>query len=252
MKTAIRAFAIMLAFAVLFPTAAPAQNLAEGYCIVRHPLEAVLVSQRSTCEQQHIIQQQRGGADDGNVVWINTTEHHYSDRSRSRPWEKSRPWIPGFLYGDNLEQAYMLGTYANGYHFVISGYNRGSSLTLFAWDGVSHTTYLVAGWANLVTKELSYMGYLIRRLYTEGETFADIVRIMDGLVGIAIDIVEMSVGTIYGVLGIVIGSIVNPLDTLSNIPGGALLIAESVLTAIWNTLANFLSLFTLGYIDVSK
>lgn len=87
MKRTLRAFAIVLAFAV-FPSAAPAQNLAEGYCVVRHPLEAMLVQQRTTRERQHVIWQQRGGADDGNVVWINTTAHYYSDTSRSKPWIK--------------------------------------------------------------------------------------------------------------------------------------------------------------------
>ena len=231
---------------------APAGGIAEGYCILRHPLEAIFVSQKTTCEQQHVIQRQCGGCDDSNIIWINTTEHHYTDRSRSKPWQESRPWTPEFLYSENLERAYMMGTYANGYHFLVSDYKRGSHLTLSSWDGVSHITYLVAGWANLVTKEMSYLGYLIRRLYTKGETFSDAARIIDAFLSLSIDVIEMSFGTIYGILGILVGVVLHPIETLTNIPGGILLVIETVFTAAWNTFGNFVSLFTLGYIDISK
>lgn len=214
----------------------------KGYCSLRHPVEA-LTSNRVTCESQHIVQQQSGGSDGGNTIWINTVEHDYLDRSADRPWETERPWFN--LGDDNLERAYMMGTYANGYHFLTYDHHGSGSLTLFTWDGVSHITYVIASVTNFITKEMSYLGYQWER---GGK--GQVTQYIDAIVGIMIDLAEVGLGVMYGLLGMVVGTIFNPLDTITNIPGGFLLSIEATVEGIANTISDIISLITLGTIQL--
>lgn len=236
---------ISLAFLMLIisgPANAFNKLIGKGYCSIRHPVEAI-TSNRVTCESQHIVQQQSGGSDGRNTIWINTIEHDYLDRSADRPWETERPW---FDWGDdNLERAYMMGTYANGYHFLTYDHHGGGNLTLFTWDGVSHITYVIASVANFITKEMSYIGYQWER-GDKGQA----TQYIDAIIGILIDFVEVSLGVMYGLLGMIVGTIFNPVDTVMNIPGGILLSLETIAEGIANTVSDLISLVTLGSIQL--
>ncbi|GAA0695227.1 hypothetical protein GCM10009104_23620 [Marinobacterium maritimum] len=200
-------------------------------------------STRVTCESQHIVQQQSGGRDGLNTIWINTVEHDYLDRSTDKPWETERPWLN---WGDaNLERAYMMGTYANGYHFITYDHHGGGNLTLFTWDGVSHATYMIASVANFITKEMSYIGYQWERGSKNQTT-----QYFDAIIGILIDFIEVALGIFYGLLGMLVGTILNPIDTLTNIPGGIALSLESIVEGISNTVSDLVSLCTLGSIQL--
>ena len=214
----------------------------KGYCALRHPIES-LSSDRVSCESQHIVQQQSGGGDENNTIWINTTLHDYLDRSQDKPWEKERPWLN--FGDDNLERAYMMGTYANGYHFITYGHHGNGQLTLFTWDGMSHLTYMVSSVFNFITKEMSYVGYQIDRQHKH-----QVTQYVDAVIGVFIDIFEVSFGVMYGLLGIFIGTICNPIDTLTNIPGGIALCIETMFEGVINTGSDIISLFTLGTVEL--
>lgn len=208
----------------------------KSYCEIRHPQEAA-ISNRKACEQQHIIQQQSGGHHTANVIWINTIEHDYADRSSTKPWQNNRPWL--HFWGDqNLESAFMMGTYANGYHFQVHDYRQEKSyLTLFEWDGASHAVYVVSNTLNHFAKLLSYMAYQFR---------SNSPMYVDAIIGILIDSIELFVGVLYGLLGIVVGTIWNPIDTIINLIPAFALIIESTIKGVANTLLGGISVITLG------
>ena len=220
------------------------KTIGKGYCTLRHPIEALSHVRKTTCESQHIIQQQSGGEDKNNTIWINGVEHTYLDRSFDKPWEKERP---RFTLGgdDNLERAYMMGVYANGYHFLTYDHHGNGSLTLFKWDGASHMTYIIASLSNFITKEMSYIGYQWERDRNNLST-----QYIDAVIGIFIDFVELSLGLVYGVVGMIIGTLFNPWDTLTNIPGGLAFSIEALFEGVANTLSDIISLFTLGFIQL--
>jgi len=219
------------------------KSIGKGYCTIRHPVEAVTSRRSATCESQHVIQQQSGGGDKENTIWISTSEHDYLDRSSDRPWMKERPW---FNIGDaNLERAYMQGVYARGFHFLIYDHHRNGVPTLWAWDGASHATYAVASIFNVITKEMSYIGYQIDRWDREKDT-----QFIDALIGIVIDLVELGFGIAYSMLGIIVGTLFNPIDTLLNIPGAVCLSLESIIEGIANTGSDIIALFTLGFVEL--
>lgn len=231
-------------FSLLLSSQANAFNksIGKGYCALRHPTES-LTSDRVSCESQHIVQQQHGGLDDKNTIWINTTHHDYLDRSVDKPWEKERPWLN---FGDsNLERAYMMGTYANGYHFFTYDHHGDGALTLFTWDGMSHATYVVSSIANFITKEMSYIGYQMDRGGKGQKT-----QYIDAVIGIFIDLIEVIFGVFYGLLGIIVGTIFNPIDTITNIPGALTLSVESIVEGVANTGSDIVSLFTLGFVEL--
>lgn len=214
-------------------------QLGELYCTIRHPEEAI-TSSRHTCERQHLIQRQSKGSDTENVIFVNTYEHDYLDRSRWKPWERNRPWLK--LWGDdNLESAFMMGVYANGYHYQVYDYQgEHSATTLLKWDGASHATYVLASLFNFITKSLSYVDYQFEK---------DQPMFIDATVGILIDFVELGVGIGYGALGMIVGTIWNPIDTALNLIPACALVMESTFKGVANTLLDIVSLVTLRSIS---
>lgn len=210
-----------------------------AYCSIRHPVES-LTSPRHACERQHILQQQSGGAHAVNTIHINTVEHDYADRAGTNPpWEVAEDGMWGDWGDDNLKRAYKMGVYANGYHFLVYDYKGDGEMTLLEWDGASHFTYMVGSAFNFITKELSYIGYQWKR--DGGHS-----QMLDALLGVFIDLAEVAVGLGYGALGVVVGTLWNPLDTFFNLPGMLVYSAEAIAVGIWNTFADLLSLATLG------
>ena len=209
-----------------------------AYCAVRHPVEA-FTTNRTACERQHILQRQGGGGHSVNTIWINTVEHDYADRSGANPpWEVSERGMWGDWGDDNLKRAYKMGVYANGYHFLVYDYRGDGEVTLIEWDGASHFTYVVASAFNFITKEASYVGFQWRR----GDGRAQHV---DSILGVFVDFAEVAVGIGYGAIGIVVGTLLNPVDTLFNFAGMLVYSVESVAVGLWNTLVDILSLLTL-------
>lgn len=232
---------LLCIFYTITPTPAFAfnKNFGKGYCTLRHPVEAISTD-RAACESQHIIQQQSGGTNQENTIWINTTLHSYLDRSSCKPWEKQRPALK--LWGDaHIEQAYMMGVWANGYHFFVYNHHSVGTMTLFKWDGATHLLYLISNIINMPQKEINNFAYQIER-YQKNQT----TQFIDAVVGVLFDLGEVAIGSIYSVVGIIIGTILNPWDTLKNIPPLVTLGIGSVFNAVWLFLKGLAALFTLG------
>lgn len=221
------------------------KTIGNGFCSVRHPIEAMAPVRKTGCESQHVIQKRSGGTDEKNTIWINGVEHVYADLSVDRPWEKKRPWSR-WLVDDNAERAYMMGVFANGFHFVVYDHHGEGHATITEWDGVSHLTYGVASAFNFISKELTYLGYQVERtLHKKQEA-----RWVDATLGIFVDLAEVAVGMGYCVVGVVVGTLFNPLDTIKNFLGGILLIVESAAMGIYYTVSDIISLFTLGSLQI--
>ncbi len=215
-----------------------------AYCSIRHPVEALTTNRQSTCERQHILQRQSGGGDRVNTIWINTVEHDYVDRIGSNPpWEVSEEGMWGDWGDDNLKRAYKMGLYANGYHFMVYDYRGDGEMTLLEWDGASHVTYMIASLFNFITKELSYIGFQWQR--GGGQT-----QYTDAILGVFVDLAEVVVGIGYGSVGVVVGTLLNPVDTFFNLAGMLVYSLESAAVGLWNTVADVLSLVTLGWVQV--
>lgn len=210
-----------------------------GYCATRHPIESVL-SKRASCESQHVIQQQSGGDDNTNTIWINTTQHTYLDRSVCKPWENERPSFT-FLSDANIERAYMMGTWALGYHYFMYDHHGEGRATLTLWDGSTHLIYIVSSVINFPQKEINYIAYQIERFKKNQET-----QIADAALGVFLDLIELSIGVAYSATGVIIGTILNPLDTMRNIPSLITLLLGTFTNSIWHFFKGLVALFTLG------
>lgn len=210
-----------------------------GYCVTRHPVESAF-SERSSCESQHVIQQQSGGNDDTNTIWINTTQHTYLDRSVCKPWENDRPSFSP-LSDANIERAYMMGTWALGYNYFMYDHHGDGKTTLTLWDGSTHLLYMVSSIINFPQKEINYIAYQIERFKKNQET-----QITDAALGVFIDLIELSIGVAYSSIGLITGTIFNPLDTIRNSISLITLLLETFFYSIWYFFKGLLALFTIG------
>lgn len=215
------------------------KTIGKGYCTIRHPIESISTD-HSSCESQHIIQQQSGGTDKANTIWINTNLHSYLDRSVCKPWEKQRPELKP-LGDDHIEQAYMIGVFANGYNFFVYNHHGTGTATLMEWDGASHLLYLMSTIINLPQKEVNNFSYQIER-YQKNQT----TQFIDAGFGIFIDLIEIAFGSIYSIVGIILGTVLNPLDTLKNIPSLITLGVSSVFNSVWLLVKGIVAIFTFG------
>ena len=220
------------------------ETVGRGYCEIRHPVESLYPVRNRGCESQHVVQLQEGGTDRHNTIWINAVLHAYLDLSKDRPWERERPWA-GTFADENAERAYMIGVYANGFHFAVYDHHGNGHATLTEWDGVSHLIYGVSSVFNFVTKEMTYLGYQIERA-NEGKK----TQWIDAVLGVCVDLIEVLIGLGYCAVGVVIGSIFNPVDTIINVPGGILLILEAIVEGIANTISDVVSLVSLGWVEL--
>jgi hypothetical protein len=214
----------------------------KAYCGLTHPAELFSPVRRSTCEEQHVIQQQSGGGNAGNVVWWAASSHVRTDLWAGQPWKSNRPWVVFGLTGDarqNLEKAYMLGTFGSTWSLFQHSY-RGqgdSSLILAEFDGVSNLLYGISWFANLPQKYVNKVSYISDRGYWHllvDMVIAVFILGLEGLLAIAVTL-----------LGTVVGTVLNPIDTLAAIPGGLWLVVETMIAAVANYLTGVMHFFSL-------
>ncbi|WP_374431090.1 hypothetical protein [Ideonella dechloratans] len=235
-------FFIVIGFFSAGDAGAFSGQVGKVYCTIRHPQEAI-ASDGVACESQHVIQQQSGGQDDLNTIWISRNQHSYLDRSRCKPWENERPAFPTPLADENIERAYMIGVWAQGYHALIYDHHGEGELTLFAWDGSSHILYLLASMVNLPQKIINNFSYQIERMRKGQETY-----FFDASLAVAVDIVEVAFGSIYSAVGVVVGTIFNPWDTVRNIPSLVMLSIEAVVNSVWLFLKGVSAVLSFGFV----
>lgn len=224
-------------------------KVGEAYCALTHPTEFIfkLGNKRSTCEEQHVIQQQSGGGDIANVVWWPASHHVRTDVYGSQPWQNNRPWIVlGFTQDNkvNLEKAYMMGAHGLTWSLFQHSYNgRGpSKLIAIEFDGVSNLLYGFAWLVNTPQKYVNQMAYLVDKGHW--------VLIIDMLILIFVLAIEMLVALVVTVGGAVAGLIFNPVDTLFAIPGGIWLAIEACIAAVFQLVVGVWGLLTAGVIGI--
>ncbi|MCX4196524.1 hypothetical protein OMR07_13855 [Methylobacterium organophilum] len=155
--------------------------------------------------------------------------------------DPSRAALAPALADLNMERAYMTGVWAQGYHFFIYDHHGDGQLTLTEWDGATHLLYLISTIANYPQKQVNQIAYQIER-YRKGQT----TQIIDTAIAIPIDLAEVAIGVFYSIAGMVIGTVLNPIDTLRNIVSLITLGAGSLFNAVWLLLKGAVAVATLG------
>lgn len=231
---------------LVFPVTSEAlvKEISFKYCEYTHPVEFFSpIRNDNTCEEQHVIQQQQGGLDWGNITVIPASSHITTDSwGGGGVWKQKTVWASDYSTDrpggtgdaeDALEQAYRLGRYQLEYSFFLYDY-RGDEATptILTWDGVSHLVYTISWWANFPAKYLRKTAYIIEKDRP--------LLIIDHLIQFPILITEGVVGFFYSIFGVIAGTIAQPLDTFFAFFGGVALIISSVFGGILDI---FLTLF---------
>jgi hypothetical protein len=199
------------------------------YCSVTNPVEWISPVRRSVCEEQHVVQQQSGGGDTTNVVWWSASEHVRTDIWADKPWESSRPWLVfGFTSDNNtnLEKAYMLGTYGVSFSLFQHSYKGqgDSSLIAAEFDGASNALYAWSFIVNQPQKQINQFAYILDKGHYR--------LLIDWVLGLGVMALEIVIAVFAGIVGLVIGTVLNPLDTLFAIPSALLLAGETLIPAV--------------------
>jgi hypothetical protein len=198
----------------------------------------------NTCEEQHIIQQQHGGSNWGNISLIPVSSHITTDTwnghgviMQGKVWETTPDTDRWGMTSDSenaLEQSYKLGRYQLEYVFLLYNYKSDKwHSTLLNWDGMSHIVYGISWWVNFPSKYIRKASYLMDK--------GKYSLLIDHAIQLPILIVEGTIGGIYSLTGAVVGTIMQPMDTLSAIIGGVYLILKAILMGFIDF---FLSIFT--------
>lgn len=233
---------ILVLFSANAEAASWSYQVGKAYCGITHPTEMVSPIRRTTCEEQHVIQQQSGGGNEANTVWWSASSHVRTDVWASKPWENNRPWIVlGFTKDakKNLEKAYMLGTFGSTWSFFQHGYrgNGESKLIITDFDGVSNLLYGFSWFLNTPQKFLNKTAYIADKGHWS--------LLID--MGIAVFVLgfEAIAALLTTLVGAVVGTIFNPIDTLLAIPGGLWLLVETTIAAVANYITGIFQFFSL-------
>lgn len=243
--------AVMLATLFLTTNASAegtVQYIGKTYCEIKHPIQKVTgdhYQSEHVCEEQHIKPQSRNGSDYENIVWINKFEHTRTDRIKSKLWITERP-TKKYFSDDILINSYMLSREHKGYHFLRYDYsqrgNRDWAISLFKLDGASHAVYTWGSIVNFPAKELEYINFMVHN-----QSASSFGWWVDFIFGVVVDFFEVFAGFFYGCLGLVVGSLFNPIDTISNIPMGIYYLADTTFFAALDFVVEGFHFVSFGY-----
>jgi hypothetical protein len=234
------------------------------YCEWTHPVELFNpIRYDNTCEQQHVFQQQNGGAADSTVYWA-ASHHIYTDSTKSRfdlsEFEVKKPFEdnPFLLFGDSskyskcdgdscydLVSAYKMGTYGLPYSFWWNQHRgsmgtgrgvKGSTLLTTEFDGVSHLLYGYSYLVNIPQKQINQLAYYVNK----DRWFL----ILDWVVGLFVQVLEVGFCLVGSVVGLVVGTIFNPFDTVFSIPNGIVLLVQTTWVAVSQLVFSIFNLVT--------
>ncbi|MCK4841014.1 MAG: hypothetical protein KAT04_03925 [Methylococcales bacterium] len=222
------------------------KRFAFGYCNITHPIEMFNnIRHDNTCEEQHVIQKQYNGSNLGNISIISVSSHIATDSwngngvmMQGKVWDNA-PSKDGWGTSEDAEkalaQAYKLGRWQLEYVFLLYDYRtNGWSTTVMNWDGMSHATYVISWWTNLPAKYFRKTAYLLHK-----ERYS---LLIDHIIQLPVLLLEGCVGVLYSLVGVVIGTVLQPVDTLNAIIGGVYLTIKAIVLGIIDF---FLSLFLL-------
>lgn len=219
---------ILLLFSVEVHADSVFHSIGRAYCALTHPAELLGNVRNSTCEKQHVIQQQSNGGHSANTVWWAASDHVRTDVWNDKPWQNNHPWmVLGFSDDNekNLKKAYMLGTFGVNWSMFQHDYSgKKSSLIMTDFDGVSNLLYGYSWLINIPQKIINRSAYITDKGHLH--------LWVDSLLLILVVFLEGAICLFCMVGGAVLGTVFNPIDTILAIPGGLWLAAETTVAAI--------------------
>lgn len=203
--------------------------------------------QRHVCEKQHVIQQGgllcagdlRSKECDWRTVYWPRTLHQYTDSIGERVYQKDSTFDRG-ITSDNhydLEAAYKMGAYGVPWSVMFVDYKDKQGLTTdergytggrthfvsLNMDGVSNLVYFWTWIVNIPQKYANLAVHIFN--YNDPKLWVDFF--VSFLWTVLIDLPLATASTLVGLVG---GTVLNPVDTLFAIPGGAYLFFEAIWT----------------------
>jgi hypothetical protein len=228
---------------------------AKRMCEITNPAQTwrVLASQGNICERQHVVQQQsaycraNGTECDLRTVYWATWRHNRTDRSRdasgSKPFERDQPYVFGITNDNNINllAAYKMGTYGTQWHTLFVNYRnpRESRFIPLEFDGVSNIVYFWSWLVNAPQKFINELEYVIW-----SRNWWSLLDITSGMVFFIPDLILALLSTLVGVL---LGTALNPIDTTLAIPSGIWLMLKATWMAGAELFYGIFHLVTMRY-----
>ena len=94
---------------------------------------------------------------------------------------------------------------------------------------MSHLAYLNSAIADFITNKINYIGYQLER-ETKKQT-----QCFDAISGILINFIDVDFGVLRCLIGIIVRSVFNPIDTITNIISSTIFSIEFIIEGIANT-----------------
>lgn len=216
------------------------QEISRRACEVLHPVETLETPDGvQVCERQHLVRQAGDTckADsnecDALTAYWSKSDHDYTDRQgESSPYAQDDPWFLSFTDDNrfNMEAAYKAGTYGLDWTVLLVNYNSKSTVAFapMKFDGVSNLVYGISWLINVPQKFLHQVLYVIQ--------IREPILLIDLLIGLVLLPLQIGLGVAATAAGLVGGSVLNPVDTILAIPGGIMLLVQTVIQAVWELL----------------
>jgi hypothetical protein len=186
--------------------------------------------------------------DSNNVVWFPQSFHTRTDTWGDRPWITDPPfWVnAGFTDESSVDlyQAYMLGTWGITYSFFKYDYNTSNPEAVKSYfiptsfDGVSNFVYGYSWLVNTPQKFMNQLAYVISPKSTESSKKKFWYLLGDLVVQVLVTSLEAGFALMATMFGVVVGTVLHPVNTVAAIPGGIVDLIDATFTAGWNLLAS--------------
>ncbi|MEN2432819.1 hypothetical protein [Comamonas sp. F1-6] len=135
----------------------------------------------------------------------------------------------------------MTGVWAKGYHFFVYDHHGPGRWNVIEWDGATHIVYALSTIINFPQKEINYFSYQIER-YRKGQS----TQFIDASLGVFFDLAEVAAGMANSMIGVLVGTVLNPLDTVRNLIPLLTMSIGSIVNSVTEFFKGVISLVTLG------
>lgn len=225
------------------------------WTIFTNPVESLgrfLTNRPTAAEEQHVLPQKYGVAssDEMVVYWIRSN-HTVSDRAGERPflvdpessWLRQNPVLSLLTLGNrtsqrNLDAAYRMGAYGRPYSVLFHSYNKDNSvLVCVKMDGPSMLVYGVSWLINIPQKFLNQVAY-----YTRPNSEVGWTPVIDIALAPLVLAFEFCFGVVFTAVGVVLGCLTHPIDSVTSLGGMLWYIIPLVLTALWGIVVGIIGI----------
>jgi hypothetical protein len=239
------------------------ERWAERVCEATHPVEIWSPHQGRTCVRQHIIQnssewcKRPGGEDECNArtVWWSEIRHYYTDYQGGYNGAAGGPSKSGFVEDEpqfwafttdnryNLLAAYRLGVYGTQWSTLFFDYDRRGNwqFVSFRFDGVSNVLYFWSWLINIPQKTINNAVYVADK---------EPRLLIDVLFEVVMLPFECAVAIAATSVGVIIGTIFHPINTILAIPGGVWLALIAMWQAIYLLVVSIWSIIVFLIVEI--